>query len=166
MGKRQETFRLRLNLFDSIVLLAALAVGAFLLWRAVKPDSAPVQQAESAAVRYTVCLQRCIPGTGDAVAEGARLTDSIRNYELGNVVSAEARPAQELLTDSVNKRWALTEIPGFEDVYITVESPGTITEAGVTLSSGYALRVGASAYIQGDGFLGSGIIYAIERGDG
>ena len=38
----EKKFRLRLNLFDCIVVLAALAVGAFLLWRALEPE-APVE---------------------------------------------------------------------------------------------------------------------------
>ena len=42
MEQNTPKFRLRLNLFDTIVLVLALAVGAFLLWRAVKP-AAPVQ---------------------------------------------------------------------------------------------------------------------------
>ena len=37
MEQNTPKFRLRLNLFDTIVLVLALAVGAFLLWRAVKP---------------------------------------------------------------------------------------------------------------------------------
>jgi len=33
----QQKFRLRLNLFDSIVLLLALLAGGFLVWRAAAP---------------------------------------------------------------------------------------------------------------------------------
>lgn len=165
MAQRQEKFRLRLNLFDSIVLILALAAGAFLLWNALKPRGAEPEQAEASAIRYTICLQRCVPGTLEAVAEGARLTDSIRNYEIGNVVSAWSAPAKEFAVDSVNKRWTLAEIDGYEDVFLSVAAEGTVSESAVTLSSGYLLRTGANAYIQGDGFLGSGYIYAIERGE-
>lgn len=165
MAQKPETFRLRLNLFDSIVLILALAAGAFLLWNALNPNSAAPEQAESSTIHYTIRLQRCIPGTAGAVAEGARLTDSIRNYEIGSVVSAQAAPAEELLVDSVNKRWTLAEIDGYEDVLLTVEAPGSISDSAVTLSSGYIVRTGAAAYVQGDGFLGSGYICAIERGD-
>ena len=55
MEQNTPKFRLRLNLFDTIVLVLALAVGAFLLWRAVKP-AAPVQADPTATstIRYTV----------------------------------------------------------------------------------------------------------------
>ena len=162
MEQKPEKFRLRLNLFDSIVLILALAAGAFLLWNALKPDAAP-EQAETATVRYTVCLQRWAEGASAAVREGARLTDSIRNYEMGRVVSVETVPAWEQIVDHVNKEYVRAEIPGYEDVLITVEASGVITEEAVTVGTGYVVRVGGRAFVQGDGFLGSGYKYAIER---
>lgn len=41
MEQNTPKFRLRLNLFDGIILIAALAVGAFLLWNAGKPQAQP-----------------------------------------------------------------------------------------------------------------------------
>ena len=41
MEQHNQKFRLRLNLFDAIVLIIALAVGAFVLWNALKPQAAP-----------------------------------------------------------------------------------------------------------------------------
>ena len=41
MEHNTSGFRLRLNLFDGIVIVLALAVGAFLAWTALKP-AAPV----------------------------------------------------------------------------------------------------------------------------
>ena len=167
MGKRQEKFRFRLNLFDSIVIVLALAVGAYLLWNALKPDnSTPAEQVETSTVRYTICFQRWIAGTSSAIKDNARLTDSIRTYEMGNVVAVEARPASEQIVDHNNKRYVQAEIPGYEDVFVTVEAPGVIDKEAVTLSSGYVPRVGLRAYVQGDGFLASGYIYSIERGEG
>lgn len=165
MAQKPEKFRLRLNLFDSIVLILALAAGAFLLWNALKPDAAPEQAAETSTIRYTVRLQRWMEGASSAVKEGARLTDSIRNYEMGRVVSVETEPAWEQVVDHVNRKYVRAVIPGYEDVLITVEASGTVTSEAVTVGSGYVVRVGARAFVQGDGFLGSGYVYAIERED-
>jgi len=164
MSQKPDKFRLRLNLFDSIVLILALAAGAFLLWNALKPDAAP-EQAETSTIRYTVCLQRWAEGASEAVKEGARLTDSIRNYEMGRVVSVETEPAWEQVVDHVNRKYVRAVIPGYEDVLITVEASGTVTNEAVTVGNGYVVRVGARAFVQGDGFLGSGYIHAIERED-
>ena len=54
MEPNTPKFRLRLNLFDGIVLVLALAVGAFLLWRAVKP-AAPVPVSYTHLTLPTIC---------------------------------------------------------------------------------------------------------------
>ena len=41
MEHNTSGFRLRLNLFDGIVLIAALAVGAFLIWNRLTPRPFP-----------------------------------------------------------------------------------------------------------------------------
>ena len=82
---------------------------------------------------------------------------------MGRVVSVETVPAWEQIVDHVNKEYVRAEIPGYEDVLITVEASGVITEEAVTVGTGYVVRVGGRAFVQGDGFLGSGYIYAIER---
>ena len=167
MGSKDNKFRLRLNLFDGIVLLLALAVGAVLLWSAVKPAAAPAGDSGSAAstVRYTIQFQRCLEGTVNAIHAGDRLTDSIRNYELGRVVSATAMPAQGLRVDHQSRAYVLTPMEGFEDIDVVVEAPCTVTDEAITVGGGYPVRAGASAFIQGDGYLATGYIIAVERED-
>ena len=54
MEQNTPKFRLRLNLFDGIILIAALAVGAFLLWNAGKPQAASqVVSTETAPAEMT-----------------------------------------------------------------------------------------------------------------
>ena len=163
MQQKSEKFRLRLNLFDSIVIVLALAAAAFLLWNTLKPKSVTPEQVETSTVRYTICLQRWVEGASEAVHEGARLTDSIRNYEVGRVVSSWTVPATEQVLDHEHKIYTQVEIEGYEDVMILVEAPCVITDEAITVGGGYDVRVGGRAYIQGDGFLGSGYVYAIER---
>ena len=42
--EKKSKFRLRLNLFDGIVLVLALAAAAFLLWRMAKPGGTSWQK--------------------------------------------------------------------------------------------------------------------------
>ena len=165
MESNTPKFRLRLNLFDGIVLILALAVGAFLLWTALKPDtsSAGTPAASSSTVRYTVRFQKWIEGSSALIESGDKLVDNIKNYELGAVVSWETAPAQSIQLDHNSRQYVLTTIPGYEDVLVTVESPCTITDEAITLGGGYALRVGGTAYIRGEGYMASGPIVAIER---
>lgn len=164
MEQNTPKFRLRLNLFDGIVLVLALAVGAFLLWSALKP-AAPAEGAapSTATVRYTVRFQKWIEGTSVLVESGDKLVDNIKNYELGTVVSAEAVPAQSLQLDHQSRQYVLADIPGYEDVLVTVEAPCTTSDESILLGGGYALRVGSVAYIRGEGYMASGPIIFIER---
>ena len=94
MEPNKGKFRIRLNLFDSIVLIVVLLVGAFLAWNALKPDPA-AEEPSAATVRYTIRFQRMLEGTGSLVHEGDLLVDSIKNYQMGRVVSAEVVPCRD-----------------------------------------------------------------------
>ena len=157
--KEHNQFRLRLNLFDGIVLVLALAAAVFLMWRFTRPAAASGDGVSSASVQYTVCFQRWPAGS----AQGDQLADNIKNYDVGTVVSAQAVPCQSLILDQVNGEYVLADVDGYEDVLVTVESPCTVTDEAVTLGGGYALRVGATMYLRGEGYMASGPVIAMER---
>lgn len=164
MEQNTPKFRLRLNLFDGIVLVLALAVGAFLLWTALKPAAVSEGPAATVStVRYTIRFQRWMEGTSTLIQAGDKLEDTIKNYEMGSVVSTEAVPCQSLLLDHESRQYVLANMAGYEDILVTVEAPCTMSDDAITLSSGYVLRVGATAYIRGAGYMASGPIISIER---
>lgn len=93
MEQQTPKFRLRLNFFDSIVLLLALLAGAFLLWRAVAPHQAEnVAIPQTQQVRYTIRLTRALPILEELVQPGQSITDSARNNALGTVVEVQCEP--------------------------------------------------------------------------
>lgn len=114
MEPNKPKFRFRLNLFDSIVLVLALAVGAFLVWSAIKPAAAPAEGAVSAAgtVQYTIRFQKMIQGVSERIKPGDQLVDTVKNYELGTVVSVETVPAQALIQDHEDKAFVLARDRG------------------------------------------------------
>ena len=61
--KEHNQFRLRLNLFDGIVLVLALSAAVFLMWRFTRPAAASGDGVSSASVQYTVCFQRWPAGS-------------------------------------------------------------------------------------------------------
>lgn len=167
MEQNTQKFRLKLNLFDGIVLVLAVAVAAFLLWRAMKPAvQVPMDPSVTSTVRYTVRFQRWTPGTSALIQAGDRIADNIKNYEIGQVVSAEAEPARIQVLDTQNRRYVWAEMNGFEDVLVTIEAPCTVSDAAITVGGGYELRVGSTGYFRGEGYMGSGPIVAIEEVQG
>lgn len=164
MEQNTPKFRLRLNLFDSIVLILALAVGAFLLWNALKPDpAAKGPSSETSTVRYTVRFQKWKPGDSALIQLGDKLTDNIKNLELGKVVAVQAVPSQTVLLDEDSRAFVLATIQGYEDVLVTVESPAAMAKDAVVLGDGYRLWVGATAYIRGSGYMATSSVISIER---
>lgn len=160
---KQTKFRLRLNLFDGIVLAAILAVGAFLVWNALKPQTpAEVAPQSTSTVRYTIRFQHWAEGTSGLIQPGDTLMDSIKNSEIGKVLSAETAPNEQQVVDHFNHRNILVDMEGFEDVLVEVEAPCTASDESVTVGSGYALRIGAMAYVRGEGYMGVGPIVAME----
>ena len=165
--EENKGFRLKLNLFDGIVILAALAVGAVLLYMNLKP-AAPAGDTSTpaaATTHYTIRLQQTLPGTGELIEAGDALVDVVKNFELGTVVSATVMPATDSIINEEAKAYVTAEIPGYEDIEIVVESSVTYGEENILVGSGYKLRVGEKIYVRGPGYLGSGEVYAIERGN-
>ena len=164
MEQNTQKFRLKLNLFDGIVLVLAVAVAAFLLWRAMKPAvQVPMDPSVTSTVRYTVRFQRWFPGTSGVVQPDDQIADNIKNYEVGKVVSVETVPSRVQVVDEEERRWVWTELEGMEDVLVTIEAPCTITNAAITVGGGYEIRVGSSGYFRGEGYMGSGPIVAVEE---
>lgn len=165
--EENKGFRLKLNLFDGIVILLALAVGAVLLYMNLKP-AAPAGDTSTpaaATTQYTIRLQKTLPGTGELIEAGDALVDVVKNFELGTVVSATVMPATDSIINEEAKAYVTAEIPGYEDIEIVVESSVTYGEENILVGSGYKLRVGEKIYVRGPGYLGSGEVYAIERGN-
>lgn len=167
MEQNTPKFRLRLNLFDGIVLVLVLAVGAFLLWNALKPAvpaaDTDTPAASTSTVQYTVRFQRWREGTASTVQAGDRLVDTIKNYELGQVLSTQIVPSQALVLDQESRQYVLADIPDCEDILVTVESPCTVSDDIILLDGGYTLRVGATAYIRSGGYMAYGPVISIER---
>lgn len=164
--EQKSNFRLRLNLFDGIVLAAALLVGAFLLWRAARPQKAAEGSpaaASSSTVQYTLRFQRWAEGTSYLIEPGDQLYDNIKNFEIGQVVSARAVPSETLVLDHANHRQVLATLEGFEDVLVTVEAPCTASDEAIVVGGGYELRSGTTAYVKGQGYMGSGPIISVEE---
>lgn len=166
MESNTPKFRLKFNLFDTIVLVLVLLVGAVLLWTALKPNptaSGDDPAASSASLRYVIQFSQWREGTGTLVQPGDTLIDNIKNFQLGTVVSAEIRPCQLLLPDEETRSHVLSEVSGYEDVFVTVESPYTSSDSDTIVDNGYSLRVGATVYLRGNGYMATGIITSIER---
>ena len=161
----EKKFRFKLNLFDGIVLAIGLVAVVILGSIMLKPGDDPEVNTSVSTIRYTVCLEAALAGTGDYVKPGDTVYDSIKNYNLGTVESVEVGPGLVKTLDEETKSIVFAETEGLENVYITVVANATLGDNAVVLDGGYNLRVNAVAYIRGEGYVGFGPVVYIERGE-
>lgn len=163
MNNNPSKFRLRLNLFDCIILLIAIVAAGFLLWNRLAPDeTGPVS--ETKTVQYTIRICAAQDGTGDYVQEGDKLVDAVKNFELGKVVSFTVSPARRSILDESQHLMVIAEVPNRQDIELVMTATSTGNDAQLLVGSGYELRVGEPIYVRGPGYMGSGYVIAIERG--
>lgn len=163
MEEKRTGFRLRLNLFDALVLIAALLVGGYLAWNALKPADNAGETPTASVVRYTVRFQKMLQGTGCLVGAGDELTETVKNYALGTVIDSQVVPNQTQSLDLESRRYINTSIEGYEDVLVTVEANATETDSALVLDGGYELRAGNTVYLRGPGYMASGPVLTIHR---
>ena len=164
MEEKKAKFRFHLNLFDCIVILAALAVAVLLVYSRTKPQET-VDAPTASKRQYTILLRKTVAGTGALVKQGDALVDAVKNFDLGRVVSSETKPAVRSILNENEGCYVTAEIPGFEDIYIVVESTSNVSDSQLVLGSGFEVRLGEDIFVRGPGYLGSGKVYAIERGE-
>ena len=164
MEQSNHKFRLRLNLFDAIVLIVVLLAGAAFAWLSLRGGQSSSAAPTAQTVRYTVVFQKMAQGDSQLIEIGDPLEDTVKNYKLGNVVAVETKPAVTQVLDQVNRCYVDAVLEGYEDVYVTVESACTDSGDKLLLDGGYDFRVGQTAYVRGPGYMGSGPVTAIERG--
>ena len=172
--KNRGEIYLRLNFFDVVVILIALVVGGMLLWNRPQPEEVPEEDPmeeiveevpETAQVRYTICLKKTVKGTGELVKPGAALIDNSNDHNVGEILQVRVEAATGVILDQINGVYRKEEIPGYEDIYITVESTVIKEEGKFLLDGGSVLRVGEVIYVKGPGYTASGNVYEIERGE-
>ena len=142
MEQNNHKFRLRLNLFDAIILVAVLLVGAAAAWIGLRSGG---ETAPTAAP-----FQKMKEGESALIQPGDQLEDAVKNYQMGSVVSVEARPAEVQVLDQERQVYVNAVLEGYEDVYVTVESTCTTSGDGgaLLLGGGYDFRVGQLAYVR------------------
>ena len=164
MEQNRPKFRLRLNLFDVIILLAALAAGAVVLWLGRSTGAAPTDASAARPVVYTVMIAQVPQGNSAVLSPGDKLINTEENYALGTITDVRTSPCLIQALDQEAGKYVDVELAGYEDVYLTVESTCTQGQNALLLDGGYEIRVGQTANVRTHAFIGSGRVIEISRG--
>lgn len=163
MSTQPKKFKIKLNLFDFIVLAFAGLVAAGLI--AFLIISHFQDQAKLVEGTYTIRLQGATPEIVDMIQVGDELENAITNVDIGTVVSFTYRPTLVAVLDEETLTFITQEQPDYIDVDIVVSAPYSLDDDGdeIFLESGYQIRCSEYAYVRGPGYLGSGPVIHIDR---
>ena len=164
MEQSNPKFLLRLNLFDAVILVLVLAVGAVLVWFSLRSSGTEESAPSARSVQYTILIPRMMEGDSALIQSGDQLEDTVENYQLGTVVSVTVQPAVVQVLNQETRSYVDAVLEGYEDVYITVTTTCTESEDALMVGGGYDIRVGQTVGVRGPGYLGSGRVTEIVRG--
>lgn len=148
------------NLFDVVVLLIAVALGAILLFLTNGSSQS------NTTVRYTVEFTNMQNGTAALIQEGDELEDRVKKYDLGKVLSVEVAPTSTYVTDAISGRSYEASSITLETALVVLEAPATETEQDILVSGGYKIKIGTLVSAKGPGYSCYGTVLAIDLVEG
>ncbi len=155
---RMEKKKFKINIVDIIIVvivIAACAIGYSLTHKE--------SVVETKNIRYTVEFIDNPIGFGENIHEGDEITDNIKNYYMGKVVSVESVPYKKLIEDKEEVMWKESEIEGRETEIVTLEAPVTESGSDFKVNGYYTVKAGLEVAAKGPGYAGRGYILTVER---
>ena len=162
--KRAVKIRFRPNIFDIIIIAAALVAG-FIFLRLSNADGAGttvLSSGTSVRAQYTLELGNLPIGTAELMQPGDKLTDVVLKRPIGTVVSVTWGPYMVTSKNLDTGHYILTEMIGRESAYIVVEIDAVDNGSDV-MAGGFAIRGGANLSVSGPGYWGYGMIVDVAR---
>ncbi|HIW48757.1 MAG TPA: DUF4330 domain-containing protein [Firmicutes bacterium] len=152
----KKTVRVRwFDLVVLIVIIAAVVIGYRFTHRETVVTSRNIQ--------YTFELVDNPEGFHELIHEGDTITDNVKNYYMGQVVSVEAIPYTIQVNDLENGVVREAEVPGRETVLVTVEAPVTENGGNLTVNGYFLVKTGLDVAVKGNGYAGRGYILYMDR---
>ena len=152
--------KFKFNVFDIIVIIAVICIAAA-GYKFMNRGKDTVSSTKT--IRYTIELTEKPVGFSALVKEGDSLTDNIKNYNMGKVVSVSTEPFTDIVEDYENGKYAEGVTEELENVIIVVEANVTESESAFRVDGNYVVRAGKEIAVKGRGYAGTGFIISVER---
>lgn len=159
-NEKKKSWRDLFNLFDVVVILIILALGAVLVLFSGKGS-----KAAASTVRYTVEFTNMQNGTASLIQAGDSLVDRVKKFDLGKVVSVEVSDTVRQVQDFEHGGMKEVTSETRQTATVVIEAAASETEQDILVSGGYLLKIGTQVSAKGPGYFCSGVVLAIERSD-
>lgn len=164
MEQKNQKIKFRLNVFDAVVLVIALAVGGLFLWQTYNTNS-NVVVAKNQELHYQILIKEASEGTGANIPIGSGLIDVVKNYDLGTITKVEVMPTEKQVLNHLEKEYQTAYLEGFEDILVDMVVQVNNTESAIIADGGFEVRVGELVYMRGAGYMAAGYVYTMDRLD-
>jgi len=153
-----EKRRHRINLFDIIVfaVIIIIAVSGYKYLHREK-------NVNTSKLRYTIELTDNPEGFSKNIHEGDKITDNVKNYYMGQVVSVKAEPCKKLVNDTVDGAIKESVCEGKETDIVTLEANVTDDGTNFRVNGYYTVKAGLEVAVKGNGYAGRGYVLTVER---
>lgn len=154
----------RFNVIDALIILIILIVivgGGLFLWSR-KADTAQ----NTFEIEYVVEFRTVRDELTTGFTEGIRLVDSVKKYQLGEVIAVNITPAKFTGTDLVDGELVYSDYPEHSNVDLTVRTTASQDSDGnYIIDGGYRISVGTTMYIRSPGYVGVGYCTKFKKAE-
>jgi hypothetical protein len=165
MEKKPEKKRLRVSIFDVIIIAVVIVAAGLLIffWRqSGKSSDATVN---TRPVHYTIELNGMVPGAAEKIRAGDTIMDSDKKFIMGTVENVTIGPATSAAKDLETGDTLTAEVPDKELALIELVCDCSASESQIKAASGYVVAVGKEVHAAGPGYAGIGYVVEINRED-
>ncbi len=164
MEQKANKRKWSLNLFDLIVIVLAVLIGAFLLYRSMShgPDT-DTSASGTVTVRYTVQLTRVLESVSGDIQMGDVFVDGVKKYTMGTVQSVTVGPYVQITSDYDNETYRVAQIPDYNNLMVELETKCDESSTQLLADGGFLVRAGEIVAIKGPGYAATGTIVSIDR---
>ncbi len=160
MAENKQKIKWRVNFFDIAVIVVVIA--AVLIFLKVT-SSRTANSSANTSVTYTVEVNGVRIGASAKIREGDVVTDNIRKFNIGNVVSFDVSPAKRLVSDPVAGEMKYVDLPNCEDVILVISAKAYESDEEIIVDGGYTIKAGYGVNLSGPDYSLTGYITHIER---
>ena len=153
-----ERKNFKLNFFDIIIAIIIVVIAGGIYFFINKEDVVQTKK-----LIYTIELNNLPQGFTENIKVGDKLTDGVKNYNMGTIIAVEKSDTTVLVTDQDNSIVKEKAIPELERAVITIEADVTENGADYKVDGNFLVKAGLNVNVHGPGYAGSGYIILIER---
>jgi heme A synthase len=150
-----EKLKFRFNFIDFILIFVILAAAALLAYVFMSSDISLLDNNKKVEIEYKVEIKQVREEFRDYIAISDRVTDTVTQYALGEVVNVEYAPTRYTGVNHTTGELVFSDYPEHIEIIVTIRAQAT-ANGDVYSLDGYKVAVGKAIAMRVPDFIGEG----------